>query len=249
LEDSWGVFLIDSIQEGVAGTDLNGNPDISAAGLDLTYERGSNSRSLVGMFWGVEDVVASMFSIPTVGIGQRTLSENFQFVIWEQDAGYTSATFDPTRGTSDRTGLSSYVGVGDGGNPVLWMTGDGVNGFEGPGQATHDFATTLFLSGDLAGNASVYLEVDGGTTDPLLMDPPVYNAPNNDNLADLFLLMATDGLNVTNDPNFSDPQGNWTATSNDDTVGITPIPEPMTMLALGLAVGGLGGYIRKRRKA
>ena len=27
------------------------------------------------------------------------------------------------------------------------------------------------------------------------------------------------------------------------------IPEPMTMLALGMAVAGLGGYVRKRRMA
>ena len=27
------------------------------------------------------------------------------------------------------------------------------------------------------------------------------------------------------------------------------IPEPVTMCALGLAVAGLGGYVRKRRKA
>jgi len=27
------------------------------------------------------------------------------------------------------------------------------------------------------------------------------------------------------------------------------IPEPATMVALGLAVAGLGGYVRKRRKA
>ena len=31
---------------------------------------------------------------------------------------------------------------------------------------------------------------------------------------------------------------------------VTPvIPEPMTMYALGLAVAGLGGYVRKRRRA
>ena len=28
-----------------------------------------------------------------------------------------------------------------------------------------------------------------------------------------------------------------------------PIPEPMTMLAVGLSVAGLGGYVRKRRRA
>lgn len=249
LEDSWGVFQITSIEEGVAGTDLNGNPDIAAAGLDVTYERGSNSRSLVGMFWGVEDVAASAFTIPNIGSGQSTLSTGFQFAIWEQDTTYTEANFDPTNGSADRTGLSSYVGVGDGGNAVLWMSGVGVTGFEGPGQVTHDFATTLVLDGALNGGATVYMLVTGGTVEPLLMDPPVFNAPNNDNVADLFLNMKTDGNNVTNDPNFTGPQGDWTATSNDDTVGITPIPEPMTMLAVGLAIGGLGGYIRKRRKA
>jgi len=35
----------------------------------------------------------------------------------------------------------------------------------------------------------------------------------------------------------------------DGTVSTLVIPEPMTMLAVGLSVAGLGGYIRKRRRA
>lgn len=33
------------------------------------------------------------------------------------------------------------------------------------------------------------------------------------------------------------------------TVTVSPVPEPMTMIAVGMAVAGLGGYIRKRRMA
>ena len=47
-----------------------------------------------------------------------------------------------------------------------------------------------------------------------------------------------------------------TATAFRDVTGVDPfqeddgvIPEPMTMLAVGLSVAGLGGYVRKRRKA
>ena len=56
-----------------------------------------------------------------------------------------------------------------------------------------------------------------------------------------------------------DPVGNSTAetygfqmsqaTGNYALTVSGPIPEPMTMLAVGLAVAGLGGYIRKRRRA
>ena len=47
----------------------------------------------------------------------------------------------------------------------------------------------------------------------------------------------------------------WDGRTGLAEVGITasdagpPIPEPMTMLAVGLGISGLGGYIRKRRRA
>ena len=40
---------------------------------------------------------------------------------------------------------------------------------------------------------------------------------------------------------------NWQFISEDPVRLTYVIPEPMTMVAIGLAIGGLGGYLRKRR--
>ena len=41
----------------------------------------------------------------------------------------------------------------------------------------------------------------------------------------------------------------WTVTSNDETGGINVVPEPFSMVTVGMAVLGIGGYIRRRRLA
>ena len=47
--------------------------------------------------------------------------------------------------------------------------------------------------------------------------------------------------------------GNHTAIDNlsinGDVSAVSPVPEPMTMLAVGMSVAGLGGYVRRRRRA
>ncbi len=43
--------------------------------------------------------------------------------------------------------------------------------------------------------------------------------------------------------------GAWTSEGFDGVMTLTPIPEPLTMLGVFAGIAGIGGYLRKRRKA
>ena len=97
----------------------------------------------------------------------------------------------------------------------------------------------------IADSASLYMEQDAtGGYSVLTLDANV-----DETIGGLYLNGAPqpDGTyNVGTHPNWFQGQGNLIVqapTSDED------IPEPATMCALGLAVAGLGGYVRKRRKA
>lgn len=83
-----------------------------------------------------------------------------------------------------------------------------------------------------AGATQVYLTVDSGAWDPFLQDG-FYTAPNGDPSAIKQEWQIGSGSTL-----------DWVGST--DTAKGYVIPEPMTMIGLFLAVGGIGGYIRRR---
>ena len=109
------------------------------------------------------------------------------------------------------------------------------------------------LGGNDAGGFTLFASVVAGA----MAGPPAPWLDSN------FFVSSTPGvtadLRVEADTELNNPEnipganpfgiGDWTVTSNDDSEAIYIVPEPMTMLAVGVALGGLGRYIRRRRTA
>ena len=246
LEDSWGVAQINRIQYG-KGVGQTIVPDDSKPDF---YNSATSTRDLVMMFWGIQDDIAYSESF-----GQRTWSFGFEFRIWEQDEGY----YLPDNGSDGRLGLDSYIGLGAAAaNPFVWLEGRGVIDFM-PQDPNADFTSLFIPGGTTPGHANVYSEVadlgnSGGAMAGVILDPPFFGPTTNlGNYCDLVTNVETWAWNATNDPNFtsnSTPglEDNWTAYTSDITVGYA-IPEPVTVLGVLMGIGGLGTYIRRRRRA
>ena len=135
------------------------------------------------------------------------------------------------------TGDSYTLALADlgGGNvrpEVRSSYGDAGAGFQLYVGATEAFAGPYVL--DIERNGANYdFKVNGS----VVYTASYYNSAAHDSMTSYQIMMAGDG--------------NMTATVDDFGIPTTggAIPEPVTMAALGLAVAGLGGYVRRRRKA
>ena len=152
--------------------------------------------------------------------------------------------------------FDQYLGVGyeakddliDG--AALWLKGDSIGnvGFLPPFATSMSEWSTVFQPTATLGSGTVraWLDVTDGEVEPLITQvDPFFDSGRA--TAHTYLNMTTDVSNATNKPDEFNGQ-DWTVQSNDDVVGAA-IPEPITMLGLGLAVAGLGGYIRRRRQS
>jgi len=241
-EDSWGIFFVQTIYKGQVGA----TGAISAIPGGKLWGDTDGGRELVGIYWNVQDIAVSL----DPGSGTQTIeSVGMQFAIWEQDSGTLGANWNA--GTTVRGANPwDYPGIGTAGNPVLWATGNSVPGFLGvmvPGVTEYvsTFNPTVG-AGNPAGGAKVYLEVNpngaGVGSYNTYLDTNFYASPIS--TADLYLDMAT---TLNNPANQQAPGDDWTVWSNDDATGVI-VPEPMTVLAVFLGIGSLGGYVRKRTR-
>lgn len=238
-EDTWGVFAIDTIRPGVPVNNPATHVDVKA-GEFPTYQWGSgvSDTGLVGTFYGgwdrrveITDATLDAFKVDV---------EDAVFELWAVDtaklfndaAGTTSTDFEgPLYEPGRRDTQSTYGNWVDSGDATKELLLKGVATFfrfEG------DF---ILPGGFFQGNTTVYINIDPNEgawgsvlteAGPLLTDPDGNQAH----------LWASFDLVQSNK--------DWTAKSNDDG-GFHVIPEPMTMLGVGMGILGLGGYIRKRR--
>ena len=256
-EDSWGIFRINTIFEAdvtVPGVDI-----IEDDNAILWDDGGHRPTELIGIFYGIQDIGFSQSA------GTQTIeSTGFTYEVWEQPYGSFDAAGGFLQGSAGRGATAnSYNGIGTNGGvagATLWLSGVGTEGFQGyywgGGAATDtDFVGTYTPNQvGSTGSATMWLSVTGGSLggpgwpnlDSDFFVNPTAGAPN----ADIRAIFNTKSNNINNSVGGGSPAlGDWTVTSSDITTGIYVVPEPMTMLAVGLAVGGLGGYIRKRRMA
>lgn len=223
-EDGWGLVWIQNM-EYPQGT---GN---------IIYQEPGNSggQSYLGMFWGSQDQSVEVFSVAgtkyysttTVGLNFKIWSAN---VVGQSIQGLVNSL--DTSVPANRTAQDAFSGWTNlsGATPLLSGT-------------TTYMSFTTFTTGGPLGSASLWASVNPtwGSWSPL-WDTNMFTAnnsalnyvPNGD--SDMYMQwtldvqVAADGALVSSDLGKADM-----------------IPEPVTMLGLMLGVGGLAGYIRKRR--
>jgi len=251
LEDGWGIAVIDTIYYGKldsAGTNIDIDTTKGVGGAYWS-NLADPDNELVGMFYGLEDKTVTVDADGS----QVTEGVNFQFKIWQQDQGEYASFGGDGQGSAGRLGFDEYLGVGyeAAGDPidsaVLWMSGTSAGnvGFLPPFATNDNEWQTVFQPDKTLGNGKVvvWADVTGGAVEPSITAvDPFFDSGRSE--AHVHLNMVTTAQNFLNEPGGDD----WTAQSNDDVVGAS-IPEPMTVLSIGFAVAGLGGYIRRRRRA
>ena len=242
LEDTWGIVKVTEIQDTFSNT---------------LWLPGDTNTELTGIFYGLADIYLEQ-ATATV---QRAEGVNFHFELYEAAiAGSQPPDFDASQGTGGRTGLTGYTTATDG---VLALSAISVPGhINGPGvrsganaefQSTNDIAAIMAGASATVGSGVTFMDITGGTLQPVF-DPEFWGAPDSaDAFQPLPLNVGVAGsqgadirLDFTN--KVPGPVGtDWLLRSNDPGEMVVAIPEPMTMLGVFMGVGGLAGYIRRRR--
>jgi hypothetical protein len=249
-ETNWGLFRITQIDEAipVGNNNLNNKP----GGIQF-YNQGVDDYEIIGIFYGRVDLAVTFFDVtplnPADPLTQFISSADDHYKLYCQK---TDVPFETT-GPAGRIGADGYAGLGPNGAGVQgidWeevIVGESVPGFFLDPATEIDLEFTPDGLGSGSGGGTAYIEITGGTwsDDYIIKDrfpflfPPLAFVPNAEGLtADLRLQFNTQPV--------AQGQNTWLVTSEDPLTGWA-VPEPLTMLAVGMAVAGLGGYIRKRR--
>ncbi len=248
-ETGWGVFRIAGVYE-AEETGPNNLTKVSPP--NILWQDGDGGKEIVGIYYGQTDV-----SVQFVDLGdpndpgswlQIIRSEGASYDLYYQDwktwdegnwcdpndPHYSRATPTTDPEKYDTVGWSydpnSLTWTADP-NAELVLSAVGVKGDQAE-------EIEITFTPPSSGNYNTYLDITGGSWEDWFVDGlfPFGGAGGTD--ADLRLKATTSATNLCD----------WTLSSSDPLTGATIIPEPVTMLALGLGVAGIGGYIRKRRR-
>lgn len=229
-EDGWGIFRV---------TEIYNTADDS----DILWEHGDNGDEIVGMFYGLIDN-AVRFSSDSPG---QTIiqSENITFDLYEQAVGTWAGTGTagaPSLGSAGRLAFDRFQGVTEAGTLILRgesAQGDLIplTGSVGPAEFHSFFKPNASLnSGD--GTFFTRLDLVPGTRD---------YGQFNSNAFPGGVDFQVNGTTKSNAGTTALPRiADWTVRSEDPLEAVV-IPEPVTLISVGLGAVSLGRYIRRRR--
>ena len=245
-ESAWGTV---KLSVAYAGEMTGPNTIQETSAQDRVWLSGQNGKEIVGLFYGRQDDSVVFNNIdpfdPLHPITDPTQwqqaihASGDKYVIWTQDVGlYNTAIL---AGPGGRTGLAAYAGIGDDASSLLVLEGHSVAGDQSAE------VQALFTPAELGpggnGNANTYIYLDGGD----------WQMPGDESFLKIFPFLGAGGteahLRLRGTINPINDGTDWDGTSFGHITGAAVIPEPMTMIGLGLGVMSALGYIRRRRKA
>ncbi len=249
-EDGWFVFKItDIVRDDGSGT--------------IVWAEGTTE--LVGIGYGTHDV-----GVDTHISGlNAVLSENTSIKMWEQPVG----SFSPLLGSSGRTGVDAYTGIGTPGGvagatliaELADIVGAGppnnVGGVGAPlapgllAAPTVPFSQAYLTAGTVGVTNAYFDAIAGQYGDDILGNGEAESYPYVDPypsgaVGDNDLIMAEFHVYSNLEPYIQvGANDDWFFASHDPVRFVNVVPEPLTMCAVFGSLVGLGGYIRKRRTA
>jgi hypothetical protein len=242
-EASWGIFQVDQISEAFIS-----GPNALSDNHVTIYDAGTSGYDVLGIFYGGEDQTVTFNSATSF----TTESSGFNYEIFVQPKGTYDAATTPGMGPGARTDVNEFPTIGyDGTNTntllpgadlIVTMTGQ-------PGMTTTEFESTFNVN-TITGHFDTYMSVgpvsgtaslgsENSAFDKNLFPTGGYVPVVPGTTADFSI----DGSSKPNNLG-------WLVRSSDPVqTYATPVPEPITMFGLLLGVGGISGYVRKRRRA
>ena len=240
-EDTWGIFDVATIAPG----QKTGNNIIQVGTPTYIWDSGSNmtgNTALVGVFYdGWDSQVIINNSAPPGSPILTVFAEEIKFELWAVDKSKVDLFYNrqgPAYDANLRTAQNEYLSWVDQSDTtaVKLLTGTSTEfrftGSANSSDGTFDGQTLTYW--DINENDSTGLwNANWGASSKI--DPFIDDFGNK---ADMKLTFDS----------HSGTQG-WAINSTDSGgVGFV-VPEPLTMLGVFLGIGGLGGYIRRRRMA
>ncbi|MCK4627258.1 MAG: PEP-CTERM sorting domain-containing protein, partial [Phycisphaerae bacterium] len=228
-EDTWGVFRLDSI------TDPSGT-------IDLWNRFTPGTPEITGIFWGARDVYLDQ-TTTGAGMSQDIHGVGMSMALFE-DAANNLDPYPAGGIAAARTAPGAFDTFTDG--TLIW-TMNSVPGHDAD-FPEHEFFTKFWpdmeagagqnaAGGVFSQMGAVDLDGDGVADDVGSLNWWIIKDNIDDGVDFTF--------EFTGEPDSNDV---WLVIS-DDPARTAVVPEPITMLGLFLGIGGLGGYIRKRRQA